>query len=110
MHRRGVAGSAPRPRAAGVGFRRVAFALLLGALLTIVVAAPASAADPDKVGDLTGNFSPITYLLIPLALILAFLTAVALGPRGDPGASTHREGGLQRALTGRDASDKRRPS
>lgn len=70
----------------------------------------AAAADPSKVGDLTGNFSPVTYLLIPLALVLAVLTALALGPSGEPGASAHREGGLERALSGRDAPGGRRPS
>jgi hypothetical protein len=75
------------------------------------MAAPAAAApDPSKVGDLTGNLSAVTYLLIPLALVLAFITALALGPSGEPGAASHRAGGLERALSGRDAPSDRRPS
>jgi hypothetical protein len=108
MLRRGVAGAGGR-----LGRRpvRVAIALLCAIGAFAAMAAPAMAApDPSKVGDLTGNFSPATYLLIPLALVLALITAIALGPRGEPGAAAHRAGGLERALSGRDAPSDRRPS
>jgi hypothetical protein len=54
--------------------------------------------DPSKVGDLVGNLPFVVYLLIPLALALALLTAVVLGPRGAPDPREHRIGGVRRAL------------
>ena len=35
-------------------------------------------------GDLTGNWSWTVWLLIPLVLVLAFVTACCVGPLGDP--------------------------
>ncbi|MGH9051081.1 MAG: hypothetical protein ACRDY4_15240 [Acidimicrobiia bacterium] len=58
----------------------------------------AQAGDPSKSGDLAGNLPFAIYLLIPLALALAFLTAVLLGSRGDPLAEERRAGGVTRAL------------
>jgi hypothetical protein len=61
--------------------------------------------DPSKVGDLVGNLPAVVYLLIPLALGLAFLTALLLGPLGEPEASARRAGGVTRALERRRASE-----
>jgi len=55
-------------------------------------------------GDLVGNLPFGVYLLIPLALALALLTAVVLGPRGEPDPAARRAGGVTRAL-GRHESD-----
>jgi hypothetical protein len=86
----------------GVTHRSRRIAILVGATLFAFLAmvAPAAAqdGDPSKVGDLTGNLPLAVYLLIPLALVLAVLTAVALGPRGDPATSVRRSGGVARAL------------
>lgn len=43
-------------------------------------------------GDLTGGWSWTVWLLIPLVLVLAYVTARLVGPDGDPspGASTGR--------------------
>jgi hypothetical protein len=54
--------------------------------------------DPSKVGDLVGNFPAVVFLLVPLALALALLTAVVLGPLGKPDPGEHRAGGVSRAL------------
>ncbi|MGH9026414.1 MAG: hypothetical protein ACRDWD_09925 [Acidimicrobiia bacterium] len=78
--------------------------MLLVFVSTIGVAAAQDEGDPSKVGDLTGNLPLAVYLLIPLALVLALLTAVALGPRGDPAASLRRTGGVARVLTEREDS------
>jgi len=61
-----------------------------------------AAADPAKVGDLTGNLPAAVWLLIPLVIILAVLTALALGSLAEPRASGRRVGGVTRAL-GRDS-------
>lgn len=77
----------------------------VGVLSLVVTASPAYAqsGDPSKSGDLTGNFSGIVYLLIPLALGLALLTCIALGSVGTPSAAERRAGGVSRALSRRDA-------
>jgi len=49
-------------------------------------------------GDLVGNLPFAVYLLIPLALALALVTAIALGPLGDPEPPGRRAGGVSRAL------------
>jgi hypothetical protein len=75
------------------------------ALSVSVVGAPAYAqGDPSKSGDLTGNFSGVVWLLIPLAIGLALLTAYALGSRGAPDPSEHRLGGVSRALSRRESA------
>jgi hypothetical protein len=61
-------------------------------------AALGAAADPAKVGDLTGNLPVGVYLLIPLVIILAVLTALALGSLAEPRASGRRVGGVSRTL------------
>ena len=61
--------------------------------------------DPSKVGDLVGNLPGVVYLLIPLVLALAFLTALILGPLGEPEASARRSGGVTRALGRRGSTE-----
>jgi hypothetical protein len=58
----------------------------------------AGAADPSKVGDLAGNLPWAVYLLIPLALVLAVLTALVLGASGEAATAHRRAGGVSRAL------------
>jgi hypothetical protein len=71
-------------------------------LLLTIMTAPAFAqskgGDPSKVGDLVGNLPFVVYLLIPLALVLALITALLLGSTGDPSGSVRRVGGVSRAL------------
>jgi hypothetical protein len=59
------------------------------------------------VGDLSGNLPWGVFLLIPLLLGFALLTALALGSAAAP-ASTRRSGGVSRAL--RHENDDRGPS
>ncbi len=47
---------------------------------------------------LVGNWSWTVWLLIPLALFLAALTALAVGPRGDPPAAGRSGRGVGRPL------------
>jgi hypothetical protein len=96
----------------GAGRRRilsrttlVALAVSLVLLATASPALAASNPDPSKVGDLTGNLPVAVYLLIPLALLLAFLTAVLLGAKGDPAKSVRRAGGISRALSRAESSE-----
>jgi len=70
-----------------------------------ITAAAAQSGDPSKSGDLTGNLPAAIYLLIPLALGLALLTAVALGDRGEPEGSGSRAGGVSRALGRRSTAE-----
>lgn len=58
------------------------------------MAVMAAAAD----GDLTGNWSWTMWLLIPLALLLAFVTARCAGPTGDPPRSTTSSRGVSAYL------------
>jgi hypothetical protein len=62
------------------------------------VSAWISAADPGNVGDLTGNLPWYVWLLIPIALVLALLTSLALGSGAEPQRTARRAGGLSRAL------------
>lgn len=66
-----------------------------------------AAAAPGRAGDLVGNWDWPVLLLVPLALVLALLTALALARASDPGAR-RRHGGTSRALA-RDASDRAEP-
>lgn len=50
------------------------------------------------VGDLVGNWSWTVWLLIPLALLLAFVTSLVLGTAGEPTDNDRREGGVTRYL------------
>jgi hypothetical protein len=70
--------------------------------VTIVgIAAAASGA----AGDLTGNWDWPVLLLVPLALGLALLTALALGRTSQAGVGRRRQGGTSRALA-RAATDR----
>ena len=51
-----------------------------------------------EAGDLVGNWSWSVWLLIPLVLALALLTAVVLGPGGEPTRSRGQAGGVSRFL------------
>ena len=62
------------------------------------IGAYVGAADPSKVGDLTGNLPWGVFLLIPLAIVLAVVTALALGSGAEPRVEQHRRGGVARAL------------
>ena len=68
-----------------------------------VSAAPAAAA--NNAGDLAGNWSWTVWLLIPVALGLALLTALVLGPLGEPSEAERREGGVTRFLSRRDTTE-----
>jgi hypothetical protein len=68
--------------------------LVVGAATTAFVAA----ADPAKVGDLTGNLPWGVFLLIPLAIVLAVITSLALGSGAEPPVTPHRTAGVTRAL------------
>jgi hypothetical protein len=84
----------------------LAAATLVVFLTTFSPAVAQDEGDPSKVGDLTGNLPLAVYLLIPLAIVLALLTAVVLGPRGDPTATVRRAGGVTRVLTEREDSER----
>ena len=51
-----------------------------------------------EAGDLVGNWSWTVWLLIPLVLALAVLTAFCLGPAGEPTRSRGQSGGVSRYL------------
>ena len=51
--------------------------------------------------ELVGNWSWTVWLLIPLALVLGLLTAIVLGPLGEPTEAERREGGVTRFLARR---------
>lgn len=67
-----------------------------GTIATLVAAA----------GDLAGDWSWTVWLLIPLALVLALVTALTLGPLGDPertqGGSRGVSSYLERKASGKD--------
>ena len=69
------------------------------------VAAPVVRAQP-VVGKakLFGNLSAATLLLVPLALAVAAVLGLLLGPAGEPSATRRREGGVSRALAARRSS------
>ena len=54
--------------------------------------------------DLVGNWSSTVWLLIPLVLLLALLTALCLGPAGEPTRTRGETGGVSRYLA-RSAKD-----
>ena len=57
-----------------------------------------AAAASGRAADLTGNWDWPVLLLVPLAFVLALLTALALGRASEAGAARRREGGTSRAL------------
>ena len=60
-------------------------------------------------GDLTGGWDWPVLLLMPLALGVALLTAIAQARASEPGSARRREGGTTRALAHR-AADNRPPA
>ena len=48
--------------------------------------------------DLTGNWSWTVWLLIPLVLVLAYVTARCVGPSGDPPRPADRSRGVSHYL------------
>jgi hypothetical protein len=52
-------------------------------------------------GDLAGNWSWTVWLLIPLVLILAFVTALCVGPLGEPPRQHSGERGVGNYLARR---------
>jgi len=69
-------------------------------VLAIASSVPAvlAAANPANVGDLTGNLPWYVWLLIPIGLVFALLTSLALGSGAQPRHEAHRAGGVSRAL------------
>ena len=63
----------------------------MGSLPQVVVLAEA--------GDLVGNWSWTVWLLVPVILVLALLTALCLGSGGDPQRSRGGTGGVSRYLS-----------
>ena len=57
--------------------------------------------------DLVGNWSWTVWLLIPLALILAFVTARCVGPLGEPPRRQSGERGVSRHLARRATEEDR---
>jgi hypothetical protein len=52
-------------------------------------------------GDLTGGWSWTVWLLIPVALVLAYVTARVVGPDGDPPPSSSTGRGVSEHLARR---------
>ena len=52
-----------------------------------------------QAGDLVGNWSWSVWLLVPLVLVLAALTAFCLGSAGDPPRARTGAGGVSRYLS-----------
>ena len=49
-------------------------------------------------GDLTGGWSWTVWLLIPLVLVLAYVTARCVGPSGDPAPTRRSSRGVSHYL------------
>jgi hypothetical protein len=56
-------------------------------------------------GDLTGGWSWTVWLLIPVVLVLAYVTARVVGPDGDPPPTTSRGRGVAEHLARREAQE-----
>jgi hypothetical protein len=54
--------------------------------------------------DLVGNWDWTVWLLIPVTAVFAVLTALILGPLGEPTEADRREGGVTRFLARRDTT------
>jgi hypothetical protein len=77
---------------------RCAPAALFVAVAAVVTAGPAGAQEGSSGADLTGGIDPVVWLLVPLALLLAVVTALALSAPADDTAGSNRTGGVSRAL------------
>ena len=82
----------------GWGGWRCAPALLVVMVALVLAAGPAGAQEGSSGADLTGGIDPVVWLLVPLALVLAVLTALALAAPADETAGSNRTGGVSRAL------------
>jgi hypothetical protein len=51
-----------------------------------------------EAGDLVGNWSWTVWLLVPVTLVLALLTALCLGSGGEPSRARGGTGGVSRYL------------
>jgi hypothetical protein len=60
-------------------------------------------------GDLVGNWSWTVWLLIPAALVLAVITALCLGPSGEPPRSHSTDRGVSRYLAQQTTTDRETP-
>jgi hypothetical protein len=86
-------------------WRTVVASALVGLVsIATMAAAHAQSGDSSKHGDVAGNLPFAIYLLIPLGLVLALVTAIVLGERGDPEGDEVRAGGITRALGRRGAT------
>ena len=56
-------------------------------------------------GDLVGDWSWTVWLLIPLVLVLAYITALCLGPMGEPPRSHSSARGVSRHLAKQGQTD-----
>jgi hypothetical protein len=63
----------------------------------------AAAAESD---DLAGNWDWTVWLLIPLVLVLAYVTARSVGPQGEPPRSESSSRGVSQYLTRHAESEK----
>jgi len=64
-----------------------------------------TAATIAAAGDLVGNWSWTVWLLVPLAIVLAVVTALALGPLGDPPRTRTGGRGVSKSLARRRAEE-----
>jgi hypothetical protein len=76
---------------------------VVGGLLIGVRTAAAQDSGDSPIGDLTGNWPWTVWLLIPLALVLALITAFALGATAEP-EETSRRRSVSQALDRREVA------
>jgi hypothetical protein len=79
-----------------VGPRSAPAVLVVTVLL--LAAEPAGAQEASSGGDLTGGIDPVVWLLVPLVLLVAVVTALALAAPADETSGSNRSGGVSRAL------------
>jgi hypothetical protein len=79
--------------------RRCTSALLVGMAALLLAAGPAGAQEASSGGaDLTGGIDLVVWLLVPLVLLMAVVTALALAAPADETSGSNRSGGVTRAL------------
>jgi hypothetical protein len=77
---------------------RCASALLVVMAALVLAAGPAGAQEGSSGADLTGGIDPVVWLLVPLTLLMAVVTALALAAPADETSGSNRSGGVSRAL------------